>query len=69
MEKSDDRTELKLLKGLKNIQFDFEHMTFEVNGISINDCTDIDIAFHNNEWTVSLGKTAKFTPQGYFRQN
>ena len=53
-----------ILANLKLIKFDFENMVFEINGHSINHCTDVDITFHNGEWSVSICEKQTFGTSG-----
>lgn len=53
-----------ILANLKLIKLDFENMVFEINGHSINHCTDVDITFHNGEWSVSICEKQTFGTSG-----
>lgn len=53
-----------ILANLKLIKLDFENMVFEINGHNINHCTDVDITFHNSEWSVSICEKQTFGTSG-----
>lgn len=61
---SNVKEKLIKLNELKSINLDFEKMSFQINGIDIGDCTDIDITFHDRKWNVNIGQHGCFTFQG-----
>lgn len=50
---------------LKLIHLDFENKVFEINGINIGYCTDVDICFHDRKWTISLGENKNYNVSGF----
>ena len=56
------------LHGLKEVHLDFEKQLFTVNGVDIGKCTDVDIMFHNGEWTVNLCERATLGTKGEYLQ-
>lgn len=52
------------LASLKSVNLDFEKWVFQINGVDIKHCTDVDISFHKGEWSVSVGVGARFNPRG-----
>lgn len=58
-----------ILSELKMIHFDFENKIFEINGIDIGHLTDVDISFHNREWSLTLTQKGIFTINGKHEKN
>lgn len=52
------------LDSLKSVNLDFKNWVFQINGVDIKNCTDVDISFHNGEWSVMVSTGACFNRTG-----
>lgn len=65
MENNKNLRDMVLEHQLKSIHFDFENRVFEINGINIGYCTDVDICFHDSKWSISLGENKNYNVSGF----
>lgn len=57
------------LDDLRSVNLDLKNKVFEINGVDIKNCTDLDITFHDGEWKVQIGIGAVFKPSGEFKRH